>query len=60
MASPNVPPPIMPPPRPHRSIAGPVILILMGVVFLLGTMGILEIHHIGWLFARFWLSLIHI
>ena len=58
MASPNVPPPIMPPPRPHRSIAGPVILILMGVVFLLGTMGILEIHHIGWLFARFWPALL--
>src|SRR6266404_2129801 len=43
-----------PPPRPHRSIAGPVVLILMGVLFLCGTMGILEIHSLGRLFARFW------
>jgi Putative adhesin len=50
----------MPPaPRPpHRSIAGPVVLILMGVLFLLGTMGILEIHHLGWLFARYWPALL--
>jgi len=46
------------PPRPHRSIAGPVVLILMGVLFLMGTMGILEIHHLGSLFARFWPALL--
>jgi len=50
------PPP--PPPRPHRSIAGPVVLILMGVLFLSGTMGILEIHNLGRLFARFWPALL--
>jgi len=47
-----------PPPRPHRSIAGPVVLILMGVLFLLGTMGILEIHSLGRLFAHYWPALL--
>jgi len=48
-----------PPPRlPHRSIAGPVVLILMGILFLLGTMGIMDIHHLGSLFARFWPALL--
>ncbi|HSZ62600.1 MAG TPA: DUF4097 family beta strand repeat-containing protein [Terriglobales bacterium] len=56
MASPVMPPPI--PRPPHRSIAGPVVLILMGVLFLLGTMGILEIHSLGRLFARFWPALL--
>ena len=56
MASPIMTPPTAP--RPHRSIAGPVILILMGVLFLLGTMGVLEIHHLGSLFARFWPALL--
>ena len=46
------------PPRPHRSIAGPVVLILMGVLFLCGTMGILEIHNMGRLFAHFWPALL--
>src|SRR5271156_753165 len=60
MASPIVPPPIMPPmpPRPHRSIAGPVVLILIGILFLMGTMGILEWHGLGSLFARFWPALL--
>ncbi len=57
MASP-VTPMTPPPPRPHRSIAGPVVLILMGVLFLMGTMGILEIHSLGRLFARFWPALL--
>ncbi len=47
-----------PPPRSHRSIAGPVVLILMGVLFLCGTMGILEIHNLGRLFAHFWPALL--
>ncbi len=50
------PPPV--PRPPHRSIAGPVVLILMGVLFLLGTMGIMDIHHLGSLFARFWPALL--
>lgn len=49
---------LTPPPRPHRSIAGPVVLILLGVLFLLGTMGVLEIHHLGYLFAHFWPALL--
>jgi hypothetical protein len=50
---------MMPPTqRPPRSIAGPVVLILMGVLFLCGTMGILEIHSLGRLFARFWPALL--
>jgi DUF4097 and DUF4098 domain-containing protein YvlB len=57
VASPMVPLP--PPPRaPHRSIAGPVVLILIGILFLLGTMGIMDIHHLGSLFARFWPALL--
>ena len=54
MASPIIPTP----PRPHRSIAGPVVLILMGILFLLGTMGVMDIHHLGSLFARFWPALL--
>jgi DUF4097 and DUF4098 domain-containing protein YvlB len=51
--------PIIPTPRPpQRSIAGPVVLILMGILFLLGTMRVLDIHHLGWLFARFWPALL--
>ena len=57
MASPIMTPPPIPRP-PHRSIAGPVVLILMGVLFLCGTMGILEIHSLGRLFARFWPALL--
>jgi len=34
------------------------VLILMGVLFLMGTMGILEIHSLGRLFARFWPALL--
>ena len=56
MASPMMTPP--PPPRPHRSIAGPVVLILMGVLFLLGTMGILDTHRLGLLFAHYWPALL--
>ncbi len=54
MASPIIPPP----PRPHRSIAGPVVLILIGILFLLGTMGMMNIHHLLSLFARFWPALL--
>jgi putative adhesin/cell wall-active antibiotic response 4TMS protein YvqF len=58
VASPVIPPTPIPPPRPHRSIAGPVVLILMGILFLMGTMGIMDIHHLGSLFARFWPALL--
>jgi hypothetical protein len=52
----STPPPVSPPPR--RSIAGPVVLIFLGVLFLMGTMGMLEIHHLGLLFARYWPALL--
>ena len=52
MASPTqVPPPVY---RRPRSLAGPVVLILMGVVFLLVTMGRLPIEDFGLLFAHYW------
>ncbi|MGD0468499.1 MAG: DUF4097 family beta strand repeat-containing protein [Terriglobales bacterium] len=56
MASPMIPPPT--PTPPHRSIAGPVVLILLGVLFMLGTMGVLNWHSLWTLFARFWPALL--
>src|SRR5215813_4011738 len=41
-------------PRPRRSMAGPVVLIILGAVFLLGTMGVLRWAGLAHLFARFW------
>jgi len=58
MASPVMPPPQAPPPRPPRSIAGAIVLILLGVLFLMGTMGILNWHGLSVLFARFWPALL--
>jgi hypothetical protein len=40
------------PPRAPRSLAGPVVLIVIGVVFLLGTMGVLHWSHLGRLYAQ--------
>src|ERR1700739_3467384 len=60
MASPT--PPTPPPPpmiyAPRRSFAGPVILILLGVLFLLGNLGFLAWRQLGYLFARYWPLLI--
>jgi len=56
VASPMMPPPI--PRPPHRSIAGPVVLILLGILLLLGTMGMMDIHHLWSLYARFWPALL--
>lgn len=60
MASPVIPqmPPVAPPPRAPRSIAGPVVLIIIGIVFLLLTMGILDRYTMWMLFARFWPALL--
>jgi DUF4097 and DUF4098 domain-containing protein YvlB len=50
---PPVPP--LPPLRPrHRSFAGPFVLIVLGTVFLLGTMHILSIAKLAHLFASYW------
>lgn len=47
-------PPLPPvPPRP-RSMAGAIVLILLGILFLLGTMGIANWHGLGILFGKFW------
>src|SRR5262252_7998427 len=45
--------PPLPPPR-HRSFAGPFVLIVCGVLFLLGTMGILSRARLWHLFANYW------
>jgi DUF4097 and DUF4098 domain-containing protein YvlB len=52
------PPPYMQPPRPPRSIAGAVVLIVIGALFLAGTMGILNWHGLLVLFGRFWPALL--
>src|SRR6476661_2390745 len=45
-------------PRRPRSIAGPVVLIVLGIVFLMGTMGMLHWLTLGQLYARYWPVLI--
>ena len=52
MASPTMIPPVRQ--RRRRSLAGPVVLIILGVIFLLGTMGVLHWDSLGRLFARYW------
>jgi hypothetical protein len=56
MSSPVMtPPPIAPlPPRRHRSFAGPFVLIVLGIVFLLGTMRVLSVGRLAHLFASYW------
>ena len=55
---PVVPNQIMPnpglPPRRRRSFAGPVVLIIVGVVFLLGNMHLLSWSSLGIWFAHYW------
>lgn len=46
-----VPPPL--PPR-QRSFAGPFVLIILGIVFLLGTMRVLSVSKLAHLFASYW------
>jgi len=56
MSSPVMtPPPIAPvPPRRNRSFAGPFVLIVVGIVFLLGTMRVLSVGRLAHLFASYW------
>jgi DUF4097 and DUF4098 domain-containing protein YvlB len=42
----------------RRSFAGPVILIVLGVLFLLGNLGYMAWGRLGYLFARYWPVLI--
>ncbi len=48
----------VPPARQRRSFAGPVVLIVLGIFFLLGNMGVLHWFTLGHWFARFWPLLI--
>ncbi len=61
MASPvQAPPPMQPiqPPRQKRSVAGPVVLILLGVVLLLTTMRVLHPQPLLHWFGTYWPALI--
>ena len=44
----------VPPPRPRRSFAGPVVLIVLGAVFLLGNLGYVGWGRLAHLFAHYW------
>jgi DUF4097 and DUF4098 domain-containing protein YvlB len=46
------------PPRARRSLAGPIVLITVGALFLLRSMGVLRGIHLWHLFGRFWPVLI--
>src|SRR5258706_11671209 len=56
----QAPPPAPPmrPVRPPRSFAGPVVLIILGVVFLLGNLGMIEVHRAFLWFAHYWPALL--
>jgi DUF4097 and DUF4098 domain-containing protein YvlB len=51
---PPPPPPQVQPPRYRRSLSGPIILISIGIVFLLGTMGYLSWSRLGHWFSHYW------
>src|SRR5579872_614255 len=42
------------PPHRRRSLAGPFVLIVLGIVFLMGTMHVLSIGRLAHLFANYW------
>jgi DUF4097 and DUF4098 domain-containing protein YvlB len=44
----------VPPPRYRRSLSGPITVIALGIVFLLGTMGVLDWRNLGHWFAHYW------
>lgn len=56
MASTIQSPPPAPPmrPRPPRSFAGPFVLIVIGVFFLLANLGVIEWHNFGYWFSHYW------
>src|SRR5450755_4849979 len=58
--TPPMPPPPIPPMRPRapRSLAGPIVLIVIGIFFLLANMGVVEFHQIGYWFAHYWPALL--
>src|SRR5262245_53538039 len=61
MSSPITPGPVIPPPPPpllpirrRRSFAGPLVLIILGIVFLMGNLHMLAWSRIGVWFAHYW------
>src|SRR5713226_8966618 len=52
----QAPPPAPPvrPPRYSRSFAGPIVLIVIGVFFLLGNLRVIAWHDLGYWFSHFW------
>lgn len=58
MGNPIVTPPQIPTPQRHRSIAGPIVLILIGILFLLVTMGVFDRYSMLVMFGRFWPALL--
>jgi DUF4097 and DUF4098 domain-containing protein YvlB len=53
LQAPPPPPPVMPPRQP-RSFAGPVVLIVLGIFFLLRSLGMMPWYNWGRLFSRYW------
>jgi hypothetical protein len=51
-------PPIVPPRHRRRSFAGPVVLIILGIVFLLGNLHMLSWMRLGYVFAHYWPALL--
>lgn len=58
MSSPNMSSPNMPPLRPRRSFAGPFVLIVVGTVCLLATMGVWSRARMWHIFANYWPALL--
>ena len=62
MSSPTQPnpvqPPLVPPRHRRRSFAGPFVLIVLGIVFLLGNLHMLSWMRLGTLFAHYWPALL--
>ena len=56
--NPVAPPSYVPPPRQPRSMAGAIVLIVIGALFLLGTMGVLNWQGLVALFGKFWPALL--
>src|SRR5579863_1747795 len=48
----------IPPARPPRSFAGPIVLIVLGLLFLAGNLGILHWRTLGYWFAHYWPALL--
>src|SRR5579863_96335 len=60
MSSPVQPPvqPYVPPRHRRRSFAGPIVLIILGIIFLLGNLRMISWGRLGILFAHYWPALL--